>query len=115
MSAVSDIRELVTAEATAARGALATLRDSAVTAALEYVADELRERRIDVLAANGRDVDAAIGRLDAGALDRLTLTPGASTSSSASSGSSPGSRHSSASSTPGNSRTVSPSAAGASR
>jgi glutamate-5-semialdehyde dehydrogenase len=75
MWTVTDIRELVAAEAEAARAALPSLTDAAVTSALGNVADELRARRADVLTANEGDVDAATGRLDAGALDRLTLTP----------------------------------------
>ncbi len=75
MSAATDLRALVAAEAEAASAALPTLTDEAVTTALPAVADELRGRREDVLAANERDVAAARERLDAGALDRLTLTP----------------------------------------
>jgi glutamate-5-semialdehyde dehydrogenase len=75
MWTVTDIRELVAAEAEAARNALPSLTDAAVTSALGNVADELYARRADVLAANEGDVDAATVRLDAGALDRLTLSP----------------------------------------
>jgi glutamate-5-semialdehyde dehydrogenase len=75
MWTVTDIRELVAAEAEAARTALPTLTDAAVTSALGNVADELHARRADVLTANEGDVEAATGRLDAGALDRLKLTP----------------------------------------
>lgn len=67
------LRELVEREAVAAAGALASLDDAAVGAALRRAARLLRERSADVLAANGQDVEAAAGKLDAGALDRLRL------------------------------------------
>ena len=67
------MRELVEREAIAAAGALASLDDAAVGAALRHAAQLLGERTHDVLAANERDVDAARGTLDEGALDRLRL------------------------------------------
>jgi glutamate-5-semialdehyde dehydrogenase len=67
------MRELVEREAIAAAGALASLDDAAVGAALRRAAQLLEERTQDVLAANERDVDAARGTLDEGALDRLRL------------------------------------------
>ena len=66
-------------------------------------------------AAETRELVTAIGRLDAGALDRLTLTPERLDELEHQLRILAGLPHSSASSTPGNSRTVSPSAAGASR
>jgi glutamate-5-semialdehyde dehydrogenase len=65
--------ELVEREARAARGALATLSDTAVEEGLTGAAVLLAERRAEILAANELDLDAGAGRLDAGALDRLRL------------------------------------------
>ncbi|HEX4929705.1 MAG TPA: hypothetical protein VFV62_03275 [Gaiellaceae bacterium] len=67
------IRELVEREAIAAAGALASLDDAAVGSALRRAAQLLDERAPEVLAANGRDMQAAGGPLDEGALDRLRL------------------------------------------
>jgi glutamate-5-semialdehyde dehydrogenase len=67
------IRELVEREAVAAAEALPSLDDEAVGAALQRAAGLLEERSPAVLAANERDVEAAQGRLDEGALDRLRL------------------------------------------
>ena len=67
------IRELVEREAVAAAGALASLDDAAVGSALRRAARLLEERVQDVLAANERDMQAAGGTLDEGALDRLRL------------------------------------------
>ena len=67
------IRELVEREAVAAAGALASLDDAAVGSALERAALLLVERAEDVLEANAREVAAAAGLLDEGALDRLSL------------------------------------------
>ena len=66
-------RELVEREAIAAAGALASLGDAAVGSALRRAAQLLEERAQDVLAANERDMQAAGGKLDEGALDRLRL------------------------------------------
>jgi glutamate-5-semialdehyde dehydrogenase len=65
--------ELVAREAAAARVALGSLSEDAVSAALERATALLRERRADVLRASDEDVAAATGQLDAGALDRLRL------------------------------------------
>jgi glutamate-5-semialdehyde dehydrogenase len=70
------LEELVEREAAAAGAALPHLTDAAVEAALLRAAVLLRERADAVLAANERDVSAAEGRLDAGALDRLRLDGG---------------------------------------
>jgi glutamate-5-semialdehyde dehydrogenase len=67
------IREQIEQEARAAGEAAPHLRDDAVAAALEETAAVLRERRGEVLAANGADVESAAGRLDEGTLDRLRL------------------------------------------
>jgi glutamate-5-semialdehyde dehydrogenase len=67
------IRELVEREAVAAAAALPSLDDAAVGPALQRAAQLLEERVGDVLAANERDVAAATGSLDEGALDRLRL------------------------------------------
>jgi len=65
--------ELVEQEARAAREALGGLADERVDEALQRALDLLRQRRDDVLGANAEDVQAATGRLDGGALDRLRL------------------------------------------
>ncbi len=70
------IRDDVEREARAAGLAAAQLRDDQVAAALTEAAAILRSRRAEVLAANGADVEAAIGRLDEGTLDRLQLDDG---------------------------------------
>ena len=57
----------------AAAGALSSLTDATVGPALRRAAQLLEERAGDVLAANERDVEAAAGTLDEGALDRLRL------------------------------------------
>jgi len=67
------MRELVEREAVAAAAALASLNDAAVGSALLRAAQLLEEGASAVLAANERDVDAARGKLDEGALDRLRL------------------------------------------
>jgi glutamate-5-semialdehyde dehydrogenase len=70
------IREEIEHEARAAGVAAAALTDGAVSAALTEAAAVLRERRAEVLAANHADVEAAIGHLDEGTLDRLRLDDG---------------------------------------
>jgi len=67
------MRELVEREAVAAAAALPSLNDAVVGPALRRAAQLLEERLGEVLAANERDVDAAGGTLDEGALDRLRL------------------------------------------
>jgi glutamate-5-semialdehyde dehydrogenase len=67
------IREQIESEARAAGAAAPRLVDDAVAAALGEAAAILRARRVDVLAANRSDVDAATGRLDEGLIDRLRL------------------------------------------
>ena len=67
------MRKLVEREAVAAAAALPSLDDAAVGPALERAARLLEERVGEVLAANGRDVEAAASTLDEGALDRLRL------------------------------------------
>jgi glutamate-5-semialdehyde dehydrogenase len=67
------ITELVEREALAARAALAGLTEERVDAALVRAGELLAELTDEILAANAADVDAAAGRLDAGALDRLRL------------------------------------------
>jgi glutamate-5-semialdehyde dehydrogenase len=64
--------ELVRQEALAARDALARLTDEHVDAALDLVEGLLDERADEVLAANARDLEAAVD-LDDGARDRLRL------------------------------------------
>ena len=65
-------REIET-EARAAHRALPALADDTVEAALREAASLLRTASAAVLAANAADLDAASGRLDDGALDRLRL------------------------------------------
>jgi glutamate-5-semialdehyde dehydrogenase len=65
--------ELVEREAFAARAALGGLSDERVDEALEHAVRLLADRREEVQRANAADVEAAEGRLDAGALDRLRL------------------------------------------
>ena len=67
------MRELVEREAIAAAGAIPSLDDAAVGPALRRAAQLLEERAEYVLASNERDVEAAGGQLDEGALDRLRL------------------------------------------
>ncbi len=67
------MRELVEAEARAARRALAELTDEAVAEALDVAAALVGERRRKLLRANAEDVEAAAGRLDEGMIDRLRL------------------------------------------
>jgi glutamate-5-semialdehyde dehydrogenase len=67
------MRELVEQEAIAAAAAMPSLNDAAVGSALRRAAELLEERAPAVLAANERDVEAAAGILDEGALDRLRL------------------------------------------
>jgi glutamate-5-semialdehyde dehydrogenase len=67
------IGEQIEQEARAAGEAAPHLRDDAVAAALGEAAAVLRERRRNVLAANGADVESAAGRFDEGTLDRLRL------------------------------------------
>jgi len=67
------MRAEIEREARAAHDAVAALRDDAVAAALEAAARLVHERRAKLAAANVADVEAAEGRLDAGALDRLRL------------------------------------------
>ncbi|MHB8468921.1 MAG: aldehyde dehydrogenase family protein [Gaiellaceae bacterium] len=66
---------LVEREALAARAALRTLTDERVDDALGRTVALLAERRDEILAANGRDVEAGAA-LDEGALDRLRLDAG---------------------------------------
>jgi len=70
---ISVLRGQIEQEARAARMALAALSDERVAQALEAAASLLTERSAAVLQANGDDVAAAEGKLDAGALDRLRL------------------------------------------
>lgn len=71
-----DLRALVEHEAAEAGLAVARLTDDAVSDALTIAAALARERAPHLLAANDADVQAAIGRLDEGTLDRLRLDPG---------------------------------------
>jgi glutamate-5-semialdehyde dehydrogenase len=66
-------RDLVEAEAQAARRAAPMLADEAVASALDAAAALVRERRASILTANRADCEAAAGRLDEGTLDRLRL------------------------------------------
>src|SRR6266540_2377851 len=70
---MSDVREQLEREAREAAAALPFLSDDLVERALAQAATLLRERADAVLAANRADLEAAEGRLDAGALDRLRL------------------------------------------
>ena len=76
MDTAVDITQLVEREALAARAALSRLTDERVDRALARTLELLAERAGEVLAANERDLEAAAGTLDAGALDRLRLDPG---------------------------------------
>ena len=64
------MREQIEAEARAAHESVAALHDEGVTAALRIAAARIDER---LLVVNAEDVAAAAGRLDEGAMDRLTL------------------------------------------
>ncbi len=68
---MSDLREQVEREATAAHRAVGALSDEAVAQALARAAELVGERRDAILAANAADVAAA--DLDEGAMDRLRL------------------------------------------
>jgi glutamate-5-semialdehyde dehydrogenase len=72
-TATQTIVELVADEARAARAALPTLIDERVERALTRAAELVEAETATVLAANARDLDAASGTLDEGALDRLRL------------------------------------------
>src|SRR5437763_15033004 len=67
---------LVRREAEAARDACEQLDDERVGQALHAMGTRIEQERDAVLAGNERDVAAAAGRLDEGALDRLRLDPG---------------------------------------
>jgi glutamate-5-semialdehyde dehydrogenase len=67
------VAALVAREAEDANAALPLLEEARVDDALRAAAALLRARDADVLEANRVDLDAAEGRLDAGALDRLRL------------------------------------------
>ena len=67
------LRDEVEREAAAAHAAVAQLTDGGVAQALEHAALLVDERRDAIAAANAADVEAAAGRLDEGALDRLQL------------------------------------------
>ncbi len=71
----ADLRELVEREAAAAHAAVGELTDEAVTRALERAAELVDEQSDAIAHANAADVEAASGRLDEGALDRLRLDP----------------------------------------
>jgi glutamate-5-semialdehyde dehydrogenase len=71
-----ELLELVRKEAAEAGLAAAHLRDEAVDDALAAASALVRERRRELLAANGADVETAAGRLDEGMLDRLRLDDG---------------------------------------
>jgi glutamate-5-semialdehyde dehydrogenase len=68
-----ELRDEVEREAKAAHDAVAQLADAGVARALELAATLVDERRDAIVSANAADVEAATGRLDAGALDRLRL------------------------------------------
>src|SRR6266536_1414153 len=70
---MSDLHEELEHEARAAAAALPFLADDLVERALVEAAALLRERADGVLAANRTDLEAAEGRLDTGAVDRLRL------------------------------------------
>ncbi len=67
------LREQIEHEAGEANRATRFLRDDRVADALRGAATLARERKAEILAANGADVAAAAGRLDEGMLDRLRL------------------------------------------
>jgi len=69
------LREAIRAEASRARQAVAALADEPVAAGLGEAARVLHTQRDWILEVNARDREAAEPRLDAGSLDRLTLTP----------------------------------------
>jgi glutamate-5-semialdehyde dehydrogenase len=72
VTAPTTIRELVRREGLAAQEALSRIATVAVEAALERVVELLDERAEAILAANARDLEAALA-LDEGARDRLRL------------------------------------------
>jgi glutamate-5-semialdehyde dehydrogenase len=67
------LRDLVEAEARAARDAVPALADGPVEQALSGAARLVRERAGAIVAASLADCERAAGRLDEGALDRLRL------------------------------------------
>src|SRR2546425_1330568 len=67
------VHEALEREAAAANAALDGLTDERVAHALGEAARLASVRRPEILAANEADLEAAEGRLDAGALDRLRL------------------------------------------
>jgi len=67
------LRQDLEAEALAANRATAALRDDLVADALRSAAALVRERRALILDANAADREAAVGSVDVGTLDRLTL------------------------------------------
>jgi glutamate-5-semialdehyde dehydrogenase len=73
VATVAGLRESVEEEAREARRAAANLTDEAVASALRGAAALVRERRMEILAANAADCRAAAGRIDEGMLDRLRL------------------------------------------
>src|SRR5690242_10505299 len=73
--ATTEVRDAVRDEAARARDAVGALADEPVAAALAEAADVLHAGRGRILDANAQDREAAEPRLDAGSLDRLTLTP----------------------------------------
>lgn len=71
-----DLRALVEAEAADAATAVRSLADDTVADALAMASALIRERRADILAANGADCGESRGRLDEGTFDRLRLDDG---------------------------------------
>jgi glutamate-5-semialdehyde dehydrogenase len=68
---VAGLRDAVASEALEANRAASRLTDEAVATALVAAAGLVRERRVEILAANAADYEAAKDRLDEGMLDRL--------------------------------------------
>ncbi len=69
------MHEEIEREARAAHAAVGALSDKPVAKALGVAARLVGERRHAIAAANAADLEAAQGRLDDGALDRLRLDP----------------------------------------
>src|SRR5437868_8703448 len=67
------LHEALEREAAAANRALGALTDEGVGSALQEAARLAEAARDEILGANEADVEAAAGRLDDGALDRLRL------------------------------------------
>ena len=101
---MTELRDQVEREATAARQSVGALTDEGVAHALELAAALIAERHDAIADANAADVAAA--ELDEGALDRLRLDDSRIAGSASSSRNSPRCRRSSGRTRAGSSTTV---------